>query len=133
MKGPREHARLLLEKGSHDIVAARATIATGKAFDTVCFHAQQAAEKALKALLAFEDVVYPWRHDIGELLALVKPRYPAIAELEDGLLLLSPYAVAVRYDDAVVPDLDDAEVALDIACRMHALAEQLLSSAENGA
>jgi len=76
MKGPLEHARGLLEKAAHDLIAAKATIATGKALDTVCFHAQQAAEKSLKALLALEDVVYPWRHDLGELVALTKPHSP---------------------------------------------------------
>jgi len=72
MKSPRDHARGLWEKAEHDLVAGRATIATGKAFDMVCFHAQQAAEKSLKALLAVKDVEHPWRHDLGELLELVR-------------------------------------------------------------
>lgn len=60
MKSPRDLALALLEKAAHDLVAARATIATGDAMDTVCFHAQQAVEKDLKALLALKDVEYPW-------------------------------------------------------------------------
>ncbi len=63
MKGPREHALGLLNKADHDLVAARATLSTGRALDMVCLHAQQAAEKSLKALLALYDVEYPWRHD----------------------------------------------------------------------
>ena len=51
MKGPRDHALGLLTKAEHDLVAARATLATGKATDMVCFHAQRAVEKSLKALL----------------------------------------------------------------------------------
>jgi len=42
-------------------------LARRDAFDMVCFHAQQAVEKSLKALLAARDEEYPHRHDIGEL------------------------------------------------------------------
>ena len=62
MKSPRDHALGLLRKAANDLVAARATLTTGQALDTVCFHAQQAAEKSLKSLLALKDIVYPWRH-----------------------------------------------------------------------
>lgn len=117
MKSPREHAQGLLEKASHDLVAARATMATGQALDTVCFHAQQAAEKSLKALLALKDVVYPWRHDLGELVKLVLPHFPEVASIENDLLLLSPYAIEVRYDDVIRPDISEAQTALDIASK----------------
>ena len=40
MKTPRDHAESLLFKASHDLIAARAILAAGDAFDTVCFHAQ---------------------------------------------------------------------------------------------
>lgn len=59
MKGPREHAQDLLKKAANDLVAARATLATETATDTICFHAQQAVEKSLKAILALYDVEYP--------------------------------------------------------------------------
>jgi len=42
MKTPLDHARALLQKAANDLVAAQATLTTGKALDTVCFHAQQA-------------------------------------------------------------------------------------------
>ena len=76
MNGRADEARGLLVKASHDLIAAEATIATGEALDMVCFHAQQAAEKSLKALLALHDVVYPWTHDLGELLALAESPLP---------------------------------------------------------
>ena len=37
-------------------------------FDTVCFHAQQAAEKYLKALLTFYGVPFGRTHDLPELI-----------------------------------------------------------------
>ncbi len=59
MKTSLDHAQALLKKAANDLVAAQATFATGRAFDTVCFHAQQAVEKSLKAILALHDVEYP--------------------------------------------------------------------------
>jgi len=73
MKTPFDNAKELLEKASNDLVAARATIATGQALDTVCFHAQQAVEKSLKAMLALHDIEYPRRHDLDELIELTRP------------------------------------------------------------
>ena len=58
MKAPLDHAKALLKKAANDLIAAEAIL------DTVCFHAQQAVEKSLKAILAFHDVSYPWRHDL---------------------------------------------------------------------
>jgi HEPN domain-containing protein len=131
MKSPRDHAQGLLEKASHDLVAARAVLATGQALDTVCFHAQQAAEKSLKALLASKDVVYPWHHDLGELLKLALGHFAPIGSMENDLLLLSPYAVEVRYDETIRPDVNEAQTALDIASRMYALAEQLIKQTDS--
>jgi len=127
MKSPREHARALLDKADSDLIAATATLATGKALDTVCFHAQQAAEKSLKAILALGNVPYPFRHDLGELTELVKRAHPLDPALEADVLALTPYAVAARYDDVVSPTLGEARVAVEIARKTRALAGALLA------
>ncbi len=126
MNGPVDHALGLLRKARNDLIAARATLATGEALDTVCFHAQQAAEKSLKALLALDDVEYPWRHDLGELLELVKPRWPEVASIEERAIALAPFAVVVRYEDAADPAPDEARLALDTAHRVYALAAGII-------
>ena len=74
----------------------------------VCFHAQQAAEKSLKALLALYDVEYPWRHDLAELLELVRPLAPGIGVLEERIVCLTPFAVEVRYGEEFKPSLSEA-------------------------
>jgi HEPN domain-containing protein len=48
MRSPRDHAQALLHKAANDLLAARAILAAGEAFDTACFHAQQTVEKCLK-------------------------------------------------------------------------------------
>lgn len=55
MSGQADLARGWLRKADSDLEAARAIIETGKSLDAACFHAQQAAEKALKAILAFKS------------------------------------------------------------------------------
>ncbi|TAK33547.1 MAG: HEPN domain-containing protein [Chloroflexota bacterium] len=40
--------------------------------ETLCFHAQQAAEKSLKAVLVGEGVPFPFTHDLAILVTLVK-------------------------------------------------------------
>ena len=119
MKQPRDHARTLLKKAANDLIAADAILSTERALDTACFHTQQAVEKSLRAILAYHDVEYPWRHDLGELLRLVIPLAPDIAPLADQILRMTPYAVEIRYDDEFNPGLQEAGQALDLAIRVH--------------
>lgn len=59
-------------------------------FDTVCFHAQQCAEKYLKALLLARGVRFPRTHDLLELRSLL-PTTDQAAFAELGLKALNPY------------------------------------------
>jgi len=128
MKSARDHALGLLGKAGHDLVAARATLGTGEARDMVCFHAQQAAEKSMKALLALKDVEYPWRHDLGELLELVGRHYGELDLPREKLLELSPYAAEARYDEAWDPGIEQARQALDVAERVYAAIRDVVES-----
>jgi len=126
MKVPRDHARALLSKAANDLTAAKATLSTGQALDAVCFHAQQAVEKSLKAILILHEVVYPWRHDLGELLDLVRPLVPEIVAFEDQIFRMAPYAVEVRYDVEFEPPLVEAEEALGIAAEVYCLSQKIV-------
>jgi HEPN domain-containing protein len=61
------------EKAEHDIRNAEHTLTLKKncPFDTVCFHAQQCAEKYLKALLVSRSIPFPKTHDLRILMQLV--------------------------------------------------------------
>ena len=65
--------------------------------DVVCFHAQQCAEKYLKAYLVLHRTYFPKTHDLLELLDLAAPLEPSLALLKPRLQELRPYAVASRY------------------------------------
>lgn len=63
----------------------------------ICFHAQQAAEKAFKAVLLERGVDFPPSHDMEELLVIFEQHgVPVPDDLRDASLL-TPYAVETRY------------------------------------
>jgi HEPN domain-containing protein len=77
--------------------------------DTVCFHAQQAAEKYIKAALTFSGISFGRTHDLPELSALLLSEYPSLAAIGD-LSDLTDAAVTARYpEDLIVYDREFAE------------------------
>lgn len=98
-----EFAQLLLRKAAQDEFVVRTLSPNPEAPDeAIGFHAQQAVEKALKAVLAFKGISYRWRHDIVELLDLLKENGVTVpAEIEEARRL-NPFAVELRYGD--MPD-----------------------------
>jgi HEPN domain-containing protein len=71
----------------------------------VCFHAQQAAEKYLKAVLTAVGQAPPFGHNLVALQALLPDGFPFPAGVELGLL--TTYAVSTRYVLADMPDEPD--------------------------
>jgi HEPN domain-containing protein len=63
----------------------------------VCFHAQQCAEKYLKALVLEHQLPLRRIHDLEVLLDLVLPLSPAWAAFRNQILLLNDYSVDIRY------------------------------------
>jgi HEPN domain-containing protein len=64
------------------------------------FHAQQAAEKALKAVLVLHGVRYPRTHDLEELPAAARVLEPTLAPHAETLDPVTEFAVAFRYPEA---------------------------------
>lgn len=61
-----------------------------------CFLAQQSAEKAIKAALLFEQVDFPYAHDL-EMLRTLIPRDWLVATVPVDIVELTDWAVASRY------------------------------------
>jgi len=75
----------------------------------VSFHAQQAAEKLLKALLIRHQVEFGNTHNLGELLRLAVPVAPGIDQMLAEARALTPYAVKARYPgEEPLPDRAEA-------------------------
>jgi len=75
------------------------------------FHAQQAIEKALKAVLAHSGVPFRRTHDIAELLDMLEDAGLAAPPHADRLDELNPYAVEMRYELIEPRGLDRAATA----------------------
>ena len=53
-------------------LAKKGKVSTKVQYYSLCFHAQQAAEKAIKAVLLFHKITFPKTHNIEHLLKLLK-------------------------------------------------------------
>lgn len=134
MKSPADLSRGLLRKAASDIVALDAALGAG-AFDAACFHAQQAGEKYLKALLAYRGVSFPYTHNLVKLIKIGAELDPALRSLVSIAASLTPYAVELRYDDAFWPSLETASEARAAATKIREivldrLPGELLDNAE---
>lgn len=89
------------------------------------FHAQQCAEKYIKALLAFRKVQFPRIHDLAALNTLCQANGIFLPIKEEYLELLTAYAVEVRYPGAQ-PTLEDAKESFEIAKTIRKFARTFL-------
>ena len=75
--------------------------------DVLCFHAQQAIEKTLKAYLIFLEKDPPRTHSLEVLLEAARSEAPDLPDYDLGDL--TTYAVQARYPDELV-EPDSSEV-----------------------
>lgn len=107
-------------KADSDLKAAEVILETPGPYDTVCFHAHQAAEKYLKGFLSLQGVAVPRSHDLLELNRLCRS-LAAVWQVDQQLLAeLMPFAVEVRYDLDFFPEQNTARSALAIAKHVQA-------------
>lgn len=74
--------------------------------EDLCFHAQQAAEKALKAVLVANSVAVPNIHSIRRLIDLLPANLDLPEEIQNAAGL-TDYAVSSRYPGDFEPVSDD--------------------------
>ena len=87
---------------------------TSTPFKLIAYHAQQCAEKCLKAYLVFKGVDFPFTHNISALLELCSPSAEWAEELDDAKAL-SAYAITARYPGTYKVTKKDALQAVEIA------------------
>jgi HEPN domain-containing protein len=66
-------------------------------YEAICFHAQQCAEKYLKARLVEAGIAFPKTHDLEALLRLALPIEPTWIAFWPDLTVLSIWSVQPRY------------------------------------
>ena len=125
MKQPDEVVRQLardwLAKAATDLLVCEQLLGQGAVFsEAVAFHAQQAAEKSLKALLVARQVEFPKTHDIERLLELVALGDGPLAEALADAAELTPYGVEYRYPGEYAPvSADAANTCVSLARQVH--------------
>lgn len=117
-----------LKQAEDDLEAARVLAAAGK-FAQAAFFAQQAGEKALKAVWLQLDAD-PWGHALGRLVReMPKPAQARFASLLEAALALDKLYIPTRYPDALA-ELTPAEAyTLNEARAAIAAAERILNEA----
>ncbi len=96
---PLERAQILLAKAKDDEILLEEIIANERIRDEIVgFHAQQSAEKLMKALLMAKNIPYRRTHDLRELIDLIKDNGIEFPESLMEIRTLSPFAVEFRYD-----------------------------------
>ena len=90
---------------------------------TICFHAQQAVEKFLKAFLIYNDVDFPRTHDVDYLLLECQKIDPTTFNIDLGSL--SDFGVSIRYpDDFYIPDRKETTRYRDSAHTIRSIVEK---------
>lgn len=105
-----DEARRLLRKAAQDeYVLDRLLADPGAPDEQLGFHAQQAAEKLLKAALFALGAEPPRTHHLAQLGALLAANANPLPAALDPVLDLTPYAVQWRYDDDPSPPMTPKE------------------------
>ncbi|MEN6547702.1 MAG: HEPN domain-containing protein [Armatimonadia bacterium] len=107
-----------LQAARADLAYAEMTPPVGVGYEQACFHAQQAAEKALKALLLHYDQEPPYVHNIQVLLDRLAAYEPNIGEIA-GSAALTSHAVLTRYPSSEEPvAVDEWKLAAALALQV---------------
>jgi len=126
-----EYARLLLQRARDD-----AYVLTQLSEDpespawTLGFHAQQAIEKAIKAVLSSKGAEIPHTHDLVWLLELLSETGLDLPSDAVDFPRLTPYGAALRYDETAEPagsEIPDRQWLLSCVNRTLDWAEKNLS------
>lgn len=93
-----------LNRAKSNLARATADINLSNIYlEDLCFDAQQAAEKAIKALLLFRGVVFPFVHDLAELVTVLQRNGEEVPQSIAEAARLTRFAVETRY-----PSLSEA-------------------------
>src|SRR5437868_15435485 len=97
---PPDDPREWLNRARGNLARAR-TLVPGGYLEDLCFDAQQAAEKAVKAVFVCRGEPFPYVHNLKELLTLLAHNGLKIPKYVREAQELSPFAIVTRYPGRV--------------------------------
>lgn len=122
----RDNPEVLLRKARGDEFTVQKLIPDPASPDEIIgFHAQQAVEKLLKAVLAHNAVPYPHIHDLTELVDLLRENKISFPVDVEDIDRLTPFETVFRYPDLPAEPRRalDRPWALELVRRVRAWAE----------
>jgi HEPN domain-containing protein len=100
--------------------------------EDLCFDAQQAAEKAIKAVLIHLNAQFPYTHDLARLLSLAEQAGTEVPDDIKPAVALTEYAVATRYPSPSEPvSMDEYEEAVSLAAMVLTWAQRIVEAGQD--
>jgi HEPN domain-containing protein len=115
-----------LRRARSDLALARGRLKKSVLAEDLCFHAQQAVEKSLKAILISKGIDFPRTHNLRILIDAL-PETVFRDPILDSSAALTDYAVSTRYPGETEPvTKDELKTARHIASEVVAWAENTI-------
>ena len=92
-----------LNRARSNLTLAKSTSDAPVYFEDLCFNAQQAAEKAIKAVCIFHTIPYPYVHDLAALVTHLMTNGVDVPESVKESAKLTRFAIATRYPHVLAP------------------------------
>lgn len=109
-----------LRKAHHDLLSAEIlSSAIHSLNDTAIFHAQQAAEKSLKALLTWHNIHFRKVHDLREIGGRLIKVDPTLKDILRQAEKLTPFAIAFRYPGEDDPSDQEIKESIVLARKVY--------------
>ncbi len=99
---PPDDPREWLNRARSNLALAKNRI-PGAYLEDLCFEAQQAAEKAVKAVMIKRSIEFPYVHDLGRLFSMLETAGESIPDEVHDAALLTKYAWEGRYPGVMEP------------------------------
>jgi hypothetical protein len=123
-------ARVLLARAVDDETLVRKVCSDADVADSIVgFHAQQATEKLIKAVLAARGVTFAKSHALSYLIGLVEENHIEAPDELSEADVLSPWAVEFRYEGEDPPALDRS-AALVLVAQLRTWTEREIKTAD---
>jgi HEPN domain-containing protein len=128
---PDQLAAILARKATEDAVALRELEGNPEIADSILgFHAQQAIEKWIKAVLASKGVDFEYTHDLRHLIGLIETAGLPFPLDTPEVVMFTEFAVPLRYEDLLDAEPLDRRAAAALVNEVGAWARSMLGASD---
>lgn len=99
---PSDNPREWMNRAHSNLVMAKSII-PHIYLEDYCFNAQQAAEKAIKAVMVLRGIEFPYIHDLTRLMSMLEANGETIPDLVRRAAVLTRFAAQTRYPSVEEP------------------------------